>query len=188
MIVNIAGTSGAGKTTLAKALLAKALRAPEATYLEGRSRPLGLTFWLPETEKPVFIVGDYEEGLQTCGCDTIKDVNMVYRVVQEHHEAGEHVVYEGLFVMNHTRGPELVQAVGRGNVTVIRLLTPLAECKASVNARRAVQGKQPMQKWENTEGNYVRARNFAYKMEGWGAVLKKVTRDEAMPALLGALR
>jgi hypothetical protein len=48
-------------------------------------------------------------------------------------------------------------------------------------------GQSWSDKWANTEGNDVRARNFAYKMEGWGAVLKKVTREEALDVLLGAL-
>lgn len=187
MIVNISGTSGAGKTTLAKALLAQSLRAPEPTRVEGRKRPMGMTFWLPTTERPVHIVGDYEDGLLTCGCDTIKDVELVHRVILEHHEAGEHVVYEGLFVMNHTRGPQLVRAAGK-QLTVLLLTTTLVDCIASVNARRAASTGTPKPvNWDNVKINHKRAINFAYKMGGWGAIVHKVDRQEAMPLLLGAL-
>lgn len=187
MIVNICGTSGAGKSTTIRRLLAYANEPEvETVYEEGRRAPLGYVLHLPEVGREVFLVGAYEVG--TGGCDTIKDVEKVYSLIEAQHDLGRHVVYEGLFVMNMTRGPVMIQRVGKENVAVIRLSTELPECKRSVNERRAVQGKEPMTEWKNTEGNYVRARNFSYKMRDWGAAYKLVTRDEALPTLLELLR
>lgn len=181
MIVSIAGTSGAGKTTLARALIDRATGREDVRASDGKV--IGAILQLPG-KVDTFLVGRYEEGLQTCGCDTIKDVERVYTLVGDMDSAGHNVVYEGLFVMNHTRGPELVW---RHKVTVLHLTTPLEECFRSIDARRAAQGKGPLESRKNTEGNFKRASNYAYKMGAAGAKVFRVSRATAMDRLWESL-
>lgn len=188
MIVSIAGTSGSGKTTLARALIARATEREDVmSSLDGKVS--GSILHL-DGRLDTFLVGRYTEGLQTCGCDTIKDVERVYTLVADMAATGMNVVYEGLFVMNHTRGPELVhQAVReKWGLTVLHLTTTLDECKRSVDARRAAQGRGPLESWKNTEGNFKRASNYAYKMGRSGAKVLRVSRDEALDQLLQVLQ
>lgn len=183
MIVSIAGTSGSGKTTLARALIAQAT---ERVDVKGdKDRVLGAILELPG-KLSTFLVGRYQDGLQTCGCDTIKDVVRVYELVDEYAKLGFNVVYEGLFVMNHTRGPELARR-HRGNTTVIRLTNSLEECKRSVNERRAAQGEGPLESWKNTEGNHKRATNYGDKMRNAGANVIYTKREVALERLMEAL-
>lgn len=187
MIINIAGTSGSGKSTLVRNLMAPVdpTRESEEIWEDGRKTPLGYRLRLAGVEHPVFVVGAYVAG--TGGCDTIKDVVRVYGLVKEHHERGEHVVYEGLFVMNHTRGLALLRDVGSALV-VLKLTTPLEVCFEAIKERRAKKGVTEPVTRKNTEGNFVRANNYAYKMKAAGGAVHRVSRDEALPKLLELLR
>lgn len=182
MIINIAGTSGSGKSTLVRNLMAQA--DAEHQHEGKRKDPIGYLLRLEGVARPVFVVGAYVAG--TGGCDTIKDVVRVYDLVKERWRAGEHVVYEGLFVMNHTRGIQLWK--GTRAVTMLKLTTPIEVCFESIAARRAEKGITEPVTRKNTEGNFVRANNYAYKMKAVGAPVFRVSRDEALPRLLELLR
>jgi predicted kinase len=186
MIINIAGTSGSGKTTLAKALIAQATGREDVRASDGKI--VGALLGIPD-KRTIYLVGRYQEGLQTCGCDTIKDVERIYKLVEDMATVGYNVVYEGLFVMNHTRGIALAHWAARNSqrVTVIRLTTPLNVCHESIQARRAVTGLAPLENMNNTNGNHTRAINYADKMARAGARVLRVSREDALPALLEAL-
>lgn len=185
MIINIAGTSGSGKTTTVRQLLSMVpIKVPEFT--PGRKAPLGYHFTVSGVTNGVYLVGAYEEAA-TGGCDSIKDIATIYDLVRRKHEAKYHVVYEGLFMMNMTRGPQLVRACP-GAVNVMKLTTPLEDCFAGINARRAAKGQPPLLKRENTEGNFKRADNYWRVMRDAGATVHKVSRDEAFPKMLELLR
>jgi energy-coupling factor transporter ATP-binding protein EcfA2 len=175
VIINIAGTSGSGKSTVARALMALD-PAPEPLLWPGRRSPIGyyLRAW-PEVRRPVFLAGAYDAP--TGGCDTIKDVGQVYDLIVSQHEAGCHVVYEGLFVMNHTRGIALWKATRA--LHVILLTTPLDECWRRIHARRAAVGNERPLGQRNTDGNAVRARNYAFKLSQIDCPVTKATSDEA---------
>lgn len=178
MIIQVAGTSGSGKSTVVRALLAH-LEDTRPVYMEGRRAPLGYVGQLEGSDRPVFVVGAYEAP--TGGCDTIKDVALVVGTVMDAHVRGEHVVFEGLFVMNHTRGPAMARAVGVNRMRIILLDVSLAECFERINARRAEQGRGPLLNHHNTEGNYVRARNYARKMEAMGVRIHRLPTQHALP-------
>ena len=105
--------------------------------------------------------------------------------MKEAHGVGHHVVFEGLFAMNQTRGPALAAELYR-EITVLLLTTPLAICYASINERRAKGGlgELPKTRYHNTENNYVRARNYTSRMREAGARVKRISREQAFPLLL----
>src|SRR5258708_1373983 len=111
MIINIAGTSGSGKSHLMRAFLDWARKCGSVTphFVDGRTSPLGYFVELSRLKREVYVVGSYTNP--TGGCDTIRDVVTLFDIVRSQHEDA-HVLYEGLFVMNMTRGPQLAAEVG----------------------------------------------------------------------------
>jgi len=130
-------------------------------------------------------VGAYGDAV-TAGCDTIRDVVQVFDYIQDQHEAGKDILYEGLFVMNMTRGPELVARVDT-EVFVLQLTVTLATCIAGIDSRREVRGAKALFNKKNTKGNYVRAVNYCDVMRGAGATVVRARREEALKVLLGLL-
>jgi hypothetical protein len=183
MIVNIAGTSGAGKTHVMRALLKK-LGKLNPEFIEGREHPIGSIACL--AEKPVYIVGSYHDA-HTGGCDTIKDVSNVFDIVSDQQKRGAHVLYEGLFVMNMQRGPQLA-AQFPGQVHVFLLTTPISKCKEHVNLRRSAKGQDQRTDWKETEGSHKRAISYAAKMAAAGARVHRVSSSDAAEKVLDLLK
>src|ERR1035437_1150699 len=184
-IITVAGTSGSGKSFVVRKFIDWARKNGRVTeeFIEGRTSPIAYTVSL-KGKAPIYVLGSYE--VPTGGCDTIHDVADIFDRVKKNHR-NCHVIYEGLFVMNMSRGPKLVSEVGKTRLCVLQLDTPLATCIASIDARRAEKGKDKLEAKTNTVDNYRRARNYCSKMRDAGARVFKVTRDEALPKMLELL-
>lgn len=182
MIIQIAGTSGSGKSFLMEKLLAKCKLAP--MYEAGRKTPIAYLASLKGAAQ-FHVIGSYETDGTTKGCDTIRNVEDIYRLLRALSLGGANVVFEGLFVMNQTRGPQL--AADRP-VTVLQLTTPLAVCKVGIDARRAVRGEGPLDKMDNTKSNHRRAEKYCASMREAGARVIKVDRDAALELLIKLLK
>jgi hypothetical protein len=175
VIINIAGTSGAGKSTVVRQLLAAGRHTMPKI---DRGRDIGFITYIGD--HPVYVAGRY--GIHdTAGCDCIKDVSFWYDTIYEQSESN-HVVYEGLFVMNHKRGIELVNKLGgRATMHVINLTTPWGVCKDSINERRLRRGQTEFGgDQKNLEGHMVRAKNFAFKLRQLGATVYNLDRNAAV--------
>ena len=187
MIVNIAGTSGSGKSHLVRGFISWAEKHGEVKplYIEDRKEPIGYDVLVhrfrPQT---VHIVGAYSTA-HSGGCDNIRDVGWVYDYIRKQYKTKDVVLYEGLFMMNMTKGPQL--AAETEAVTVIQLTAPLSVCIASINLRRAERGEGPLLKKVNTVGNYRRAENYCDKMRAAGASIVRTNRVEALDTLLDTL-
>lgn len=184
-IINIAGTNGSGKSTIARALLQEATESVPLRR-EGRAAPIGYDLTVPGVEGVVHLVGAYE--VPTGGCDTIRDVNEVFRLIEQEYSAPlKHVVYEGAIVMNMVRGVTLAQAHPNA-VTVLLLTTPLEACIKAINGRRLEQGEGPLPDRENVVSNWKRAYSYGGKMQQAGARLFKLPREKGLAKLLEVLR
>jgi hypothetical protein len=182
MIINIAGTSGSGKSHLVRDFIKwvgdkRGLVKPR--YKDGRKEPIGYDVSI-KGHNPIHIVGAYESA-DSAGCDNIHDVAWVYNYIKNQ-AIGFDVLYEGLFMMNMTRGPQL--AAENGNMTVIQLADPLSVCIASIDARREARGEGKLLKKENTIGNFKRAASYCDKMSAAGAQVIRTKRAEALPVLI----
>jgi len=156
----------------------------EPRYIPDRKLPIGYDICY-SNEFPLHLVGAYADAV-TAGCDTIRDVVQVFDLVRQRVKEGYDVIYEGLFVMNHTRGPQLAAELGE-DMVVLHLLTPYTVCVSSINERRSVRGEGKLLSKKNTKGNWVRAENYCHKMREAGARVIKVPREKALVKLLEVL-
>lgn len=175
-IVHICGTMGSGKTTLVRAFMARHNFKP--IYTTGRTRAL---YYRADT---MAVGGSYEVSTAS-GMDTIKDTEAGYALIKRLWGEGLGVLYEGLFMMNHTRGLELWRATQA--VTVLELTTSPEDCRAGVVARRAAVGETgplPKNFEAGLAGNRVRAQNYTYKMRAVGCPTKRITREDGLARIV----
>ena len=180
MIIQITGTSGSGKSHLMRSFLDWSGRNLDVSDVDN-----GYEILLEnDPSTTAFVLGRYD--VPTGGCDTIRDVTKLYELIDEALKAHQYVLFEGLFVMNQTRGPQVAARLGK-DYHVLQLITPLATCIASINARRAARGEGELATKDNTINNYTRAENFCYRMREAGARVRRVTRDEGLDKMLELL-
>jgi hypothetical protein len=133
MLINVRGTSGAGKSTVVRSLLAQCPPAPIHGVL-GPGLPEAYRLTLP-LGVPVFIIGPYETPCG--GCDRILPLALVPQLIEKYAQQG-HVVFEGLLMST------FYGAIGRlteAHASVVLFLdTPLRVCIERVKARRRAAG------------------------------------------------
>ena len=137
MIVKLHGTSGSGKTTVARGLMA--LAKPEfgvSTILSTKNKPEAYMFQLPDVDLPVFVLGPYINAIG--GLDCVSDSADHIRLLHSAAAHG-HVFYEGLL------GSEYYGEIGRqseryGDDHIFAFLdTPVDLCVERVKARRRIR-------------------------------------------------
>lgn len=182
VIVNLVGTSGSGKSTVVRELMK--LDKFNPVFKEGRKAPLGYTYGC------IFVLGAYEAA-SSSGCDTFGGdgrVPMLYGLVREWYKKGYHVIYEGITMMNHTRGIDLWNDTKA--LRVLYLQTDFQTCIDSITARRlAIGDTRPFGEnlRRNLKTGYVRAENYCTKLERLGCPVFKVSRRQAQRKLLQVL-
>jgi len=166
VVYNIRGTSGTGKTTLVREIMAR-YEERKPIFIEGRKRPIGYVLTRPRhsfVTRPLFIVGSYES---VCGgCDTITVRTDVYKVARQYHAAEHDVIFEGLLCSdecNHT----MQFHIDGIPITVVALNTPIEVCLERVNARR--RAKKPNAEPVNPKNTIAKARTMAKVMERFKA-------------------
>jgi thymidylate kinase len=132
MLINVRGTSGAGKTTVVRALMAQCSH--KAIYGVLPRLPEAYELTLPRCD-PVFVIGPY---LTPCGgCDRIQPFALVPQLIEKYARQG-HVVFEGLLMST------FYGAIGKlmemWDSVVMFLDTPLELCIERVEARRRAAG------------------------------------------------
>lgn len=186
LILHITGTNGAGKTTVAKAFMSAAIRTTPK-FISGRNAPIGFDLGIDGVSRNVYLVGNYADGLGSSGCDNIQDIPFMYDHLVEKWEAGNHVVFEGIRTMNHTKGLALYSKTKA--ITVFRLMTTIEESLAGIRARRLAAGNdKPLENESHIRSNVVRASNYGYKLQALGCPVIKVTREDGATKMLELLR
>jgi len=140
LVVNPRGAGGAGKTALARQVMAEYGWPQDGRVTpirHGRhERPIGYRLVHPHGGRPLAVLGHYEA---TCGgCDTIRlsdgGLDGVFRLADAFASAGHDVLLEGLRLSGeHRRSAALAEAHA---VHVLRLDTPLERCVRNLVARR----------------------------------------------------
>lgn len=157
LFVHLRGTSGSGKTTVARTLMNNY---PHETMFS-KGKPAGVRIEVPGWNWPVFLLGKYDT---VCGgMDTIPtQAECVERATKAYQHG--HVLAEGLLASNV--GPEATFSAGAiaaagPNVRFLFLDTPLEVCIARVEERRRAKGnpkplnpKATTEKWEGCRGGF----------------------------------
>jgi thymidylate kinase len=131
MLINVRGTSGAGKTTVVRALMAQCPR--KAIYgIFGPRLPEAYKLTLPH---PAYVIGPY---LTPCGgCDRILPFALIPQLIEKYAQQG-HVVFEGLLLS--TFYGDIGRLLETRDSVVLFLDTPLELCIERVEARRRAAG------------------------------------------------
>lgn len=163
-IINIRGTYGSGKTTLARFVMDSYLNM-QPHYMEGRKRPLYYTFDHPEGGAPLAVVGSYET---VCGgCDTIQDVSVIFDTVTFLSSEGFDVFYESLLLTADCQ--RTIDHYNAGwDLHVIYLDVPTQVCLDSVNMRRRAK---------NPNATDVDPKNLLNKMQGCKSSQRTLERN-----------
>lgn len=158
MVIDIRGTSGSGKTTVARGILEAGssvpIRSGDGGFFD-RGKPECYEVIIPQVPKRVYVLGSYE---QTCGgADSIGTQDEICRLVRKYAQQG-HVVVEGL-LMSHlfSRYLALDRELAPIHYVWAFLDTPLELCLERVQARREARGvakkpfnpKNTTQKWHD---------------------------------------
>jgi hypothetical protein len=186
MIIQICGTNGSGKSTIVDKVFDLATDRQDIID-DNTGKTRGYEMFVGS--HPLVVPGMYH-NITARGCDAIKDMQYNLETVRQAHLGGYHVLFEGIRMMNHTRGLAFFRELGYNNLTLLLLDTPLAECVRSIMARRVATGKDQnrLALSKDIEGTITRSRNYAAKLRMQGARLVKVSRDSALDVVLEALK
>jgi len=157
MLIKLHGTSGSGKSTVARFLMAQGLTIPEAKAYRVDMLQL---------EKPLFILGTY--NTQCGGCDTLTALEQI-DLIHKYAPRG-HVFYEGLLGSEYYgKLGEASERYGRDHVFAF-LDTPIELCIERVKARRLAKGNLKPLNEDNT-------RNRIYKIASLRSKLIRTGRN-----------
>lgn len=169
MIINIRGTSGSGKTTVVRRVVA-AYTAPETVRrnMGGKDREVGTLYHRMGPD--LFVMGRYDA---TCGgCDTMSWKGAADDVMGLALEFGAKadVLFEGLMVSSYSND-RIARLSLVLPVTVVQLETPLEVCLRSIQERRdaraRLEGKEyPPMNPTNTTRKHTDIRNNSLKLVG----------------------
>lgn len=150
-IINIRGTSGSGKSTVARQLMALYEPNPLRYREAGRKQPLGYRYKRRVSEEfrscnhvwDLAVVGHYETDCG--GADTIPDYDKLMKLVMAGMDAGMDVLFEGLLfsgdVKHTTELREYAEKQGT-MLHVVAMQMDLDLCVESINIRRNAKAQR----------------------------------------------
>ena len=176
VVISIRGSNGAGKTWVARKVMDRA----EGDFMKKVTLKNGV---LVNVYKNFVIIGSYD---RVCGgCDTVKTPQLVWDAVVDC-ASHSNVIYEGVIVGN-VYEPTIVLnerlKMIDAKIVPVCLSTPFDQCVANVNARRAVEGKPPIEKTDNILTNDKKNISSAKKLHAAGLNPHWVTAEEAVEVI-----
>jgi hypothetical protein len=145
LIVNPRGTSGSGKTELARCIAAEygwydGVANP--IHREGRKRPIACCLPHPLGHRPLVLLGDYQAT--SGGCDTIRladgGLGEAFRLADYYASRGCDVLLEGLLLSSEYHQSTTLAALHQ--LYIIQLDSPLDRCISNVIARQRAGGSR----------------------------------------------
>ena len=160
LIIKLHGTSGSGKTTVARELFNEGIT--EIISHKANRKPEAYKVAIPYLQNPLYILGPYTA---TCGgLDSLSDVDDHIRLLEQYGGIG-HVFYEGLL------GSEYYGRIGKvseqfGDKHIFAFLdTPIDLCLERICARRLARGNTKPLNPSNTVGRVAKIARLKYKLE-----------------------
>lgn len=181
-IVNIRGTSGSGKSTIARTFLDHLPHEPLPDST-GKVKGYKVDATAAGLAQPLFIVGRYESACG--GGDTLRNEEEAAHLCATAQEQG-HVLLERMLTSGS--GPKGLFAstfLGTGKITYAVLDTPLDVCLERVMARRTERGDERPFNSENTKNKHVQTHRAAQKLKDVGEDVRLIDHTDAFKAVLG---
>ena len=177
VIVNIRGTSGSGKSTIAFEFL-KRFPHEELTGKDGKIKGYRLNTSSAGLEYDIFILGKYTT---VCGgldaCPTQAEAG---ELATKAHALGGHVLAEGLLAS--AAGPKgaLTEAIHQTGSAVFAILdTPLQVCLDRVRSRRLAKGNEKPFNEKNTRDKYTQTHSTAKTLKKLGYDVRPIDHTKA---------
>lgn len=176
LIINLRGTSGSGKTTVARGFLRDF---PNMPMLNAQGKILGMRVNPPAWRSSLFLIGKYDNtcgGMDTCEtqADCATRVAMFY-------EQG-HVLAEGLLASGvgpKATLPGACIAAAGANAWFLCLDTPLEICLQRVQGRRDERGDGRPFNPENTKSKWEQTRRAYELLEEGSANVRWLPHETA---------
>lgn len=166
LIINLRGTSGSGKTTVARRLMAAA---PSRDVLIEEKKVGVRTMPNQHWKQPLFFIGRYDN---VCGgMDTVPTQADCVTLVAQAYDHG-HVICEGLLASGvgpKATLPAACISLAGPNAWFLCLDTPLEVCLERVRQRRAERGDEREFNPENTKSKWEQTRRAYELLEEGGA-------------------
>ena len=172
MIINLRGTSGAGKSTVVRRVRDLLDEPWEPIYIEGRRKPY---YYLEEKYK-LCTLGHYES--QCGGCDTISGNEKLYELILERHHAGYHVLCEGILLSEDTKWTFKLHEA-KVPLWIIFLHVDLETCLTRIRQRRLDRGDTKPLNPKNTTNRFSVIKRARVKLEAAGVSCRALGCDQA---------
>lgn len=177
-VVNLRGTHGAGKSTVARRILKEF---PHRELLAEDGKLYGYLVTLP-LRQPLAIIGPYRTACG--GCDAIQPYSRIWPLVDWAAKQAWHVLFEGALV-SCSYGSIGESSVGYGDRFVFATLdTPLETCVQRVNERRAAKGKPPLEDTRNIDGKFKSVQSSHWKAVDRGRRVCAIHHERATQEVL----
>lgn len=183
MIINIRGTSGSGKSTVAFTMLDK-FPFEKITNKEGKVMGYKVDAGL---NKPVYLVGKYET--KCGGCDTIATQQEAADRAVYFHELGGHVLMEGLLAS--AAGPKgaVTKTLEETRAACFAILdTPLDVCLERVKQRRLARGDERPLNETNTREKWKQTMQTAKALKELGYDVRAIDHTRAYEDVMDIFR
>ncbi len=180
MVINIRGTSGSGKSTIVRNLMAQYAKCDPV--MEGH-KIVGYTCFRENNGIPLYVVGRYTTPCG--GCDTLNGMDYIYDFIHKAIDAKYDVIYEGLIVASDSK--RAIALKDRAPLIIIELTTPLEMCVAGIQARRDARGDERPLSDKNTR---AKMGQIASQRKHWKAAnvdFRMLNREEALATVLKEL-
>lgn len=181
MIITIRGTSGSGKSTLARRIM-QHYPYGEPAWIDRRRNPLYYELRRVESAgnvqigRTLRVLGHY--ATPAGGGDTLDGLDQISGLVQDAHDWGHDVLYEGLVVSSDFIRVEAMHRSGLP-VAVIGLATTLEECLDSIRARRKAAGNNAELNPKATQDKYRAVELMMTRFQKAGVPTFVLDRDAA---------
>lgn len=179
MILSVRGTSGSGKTHIAKRLLTSAgiYGDPVPHHIPRRKQPYFYIRPHLSGGRDLVILGHYESA--TGGVDTISGNDIPFELAREHFSKDRDVFMEGLLLSAEQHRTAKLHEDGIP-VRLFYLNTTLEDCLASVQARRAARGNLTPLNPDTTASRHRAIRTHPDRFRAKGLHVTVGSRNEAV--------
>lgn len=181
-IVNLRGTSGSGKSTVAFTFL-KNFPHTELKGQDGKVKGYRIDAREAGLKNPVYLLGKYTTACG--GCDQISTQQEAADRAVAAWNLGGHVLMEGLLASAAGPGGAVTRTIHETGDAVFAILdTPLETCIERVKARRAARGDERPFNPKNTNDKWTQTMSTAKTLHTQGYDVRPIDHTKAYDDVL----